>query len=184
MSDKTLLNEGTIRRFMKLAEIDSLASPFVERLNEQEEEEVDDEMGAEEEPPADMEAEPDDMEMDVDMDMEAEPDDMEMDMDEPAGDNPMADLTDGIAQAVTEYIEGAIEDGTLEITQGDEMEAGDELDLEAEPEGEPEGDELADAGAEVDALPEEEPAPKEEEEAAVVAEVARRVTKRILSSRF
>ena len=34
MSDKTLLSEGTIRRFMKLAEIEPLASPFIERLDE------------------------------------------------------------------------------------------------------------------------------------------------------
>ena len=34
MSKKNLLNEATIRRFMKLAELEPLASPFVGRLSE------------------------------------------------------------------------------------------------------------------------------------------------------
>jgi len=35
MSKRNLLNEGTIRRFMKLAEIGTLASPFVSRMEEE-----------------------------------------------------------------------------------------------------------------------------------------------------
>ena len=34
MSNKNLLNEATIRRFMKLADMEPLTSPFVERLDE------------------------------------------------------------------------------------------------------------------------------------------------------
>ena len=34
MSKKNLLNEATIRRFMKLADMEPLTSPFVERLDE------------------------------------------------------------------------------------------------------------------------------------------------------
>ena len=39
MSKKTLLNENTIRRFMKLAEIEALTSPFLETRDPLEEDE-------------------------------------------------------------------------------------------------------------------------------------------------
>tara|TARA_B100001123_G_C15330962_1_gene1031197 strand:- start:3265 stop:3822 length:558 start_codon:yes stop_codon:yes gene_type:complete len=185
MSDKTLLNEGTIRRFMKLAEIEPLTNPFVDRLNEEIYEDVenleeqDDEMDVELDEP-DMDAEPDmgDMGMDAEEDPMDDMDDMG-DMDDDPADDPMEELKTGIASAVGEYLEDAIADGTLEITTGDDMEAGDELDLEAEP-----TDDEPDADAEVDVDVGEEPEePEELEEKALVAEVARRVTKRILASR-
>ena len=181
MSDKTLLNEGTIRRFMKLAEIEPLTNPFVDRLNEEIYEDVenleeqDDEgMDVELDEP-DMDAEPD--MGDMGMDAEEDPMDDMGDMDDDPADDPMEELKTGIASAVGEYLEDAIADGTLEITTGDDMEAGDELDLEAEPTDEPD----VGVDAEVDVDVEEEP--EELEEKALVAEVARRVTKRILASR-
>ena len=186
MSDKTLLNEGTIRRFMKLAEIEPLTNPFVDRLNEEIYEDVenleeqDDEgMDVELDEP-DMDAEPDmgDMGMDAEEDPMGDMDDMD-DMEDDPADDPMSELTAGIADAVTDYLEGAMADGTLEITTGDDTEAGDELDLEAEP-----TDDEPDVDAEVDVGVGEEPEePEELEEKALVAEVARRVTKRILASR-
>ena len=143
MSNKNLLNEGTIRRFMKLAEIDSLANPFVDRINENEEEIYE----AEEDELADMSGEeafgagaasaeeeagdeemPDDMDMDMDMDDEG----ME------GEDDPMAEIGTAIADAVSELLQGMVDDGTLEISQGEDT---DEVDLEAEPEG---GEEMAD----------------------------------------
>jgi hypothetical protein len=190
MSNKTLLNEGTVRRFMKLAEIGSLANPFVDRLSEEEDvtedvteaaEDVTEapegeelEVGADlgmEEPTDDMEEPVDDMEMD-DMGMD------DMDMEDEASDDPKTELSAGIAaavsDAVSEYLEGAMADGTLEITQGEDADEVDleadaaDMEAEAEVEGEDEGEEVADAA---------------EEDDAIVAEVARRVTKRILSSR-
>ena len=41
MSKKTLLNENTIRRFMKLAEIEALTSPFLETRDPLEEDDMD-----------------------------------------------------------------------------------------------------------------------------------------------
>jgi len=209
MSDKTLLNEGTIRRFMKLAEIEPLASPFIERLDEEvelalEQDEMEDE-GEEGMPDLDMGAGGEDMEMDLggeeDMEMDLG-DEEDLDMEEPDMDmegeeDPMETLADEIKQSVMDTLEDMIDDGTLEFMKGEEEE--EELDLEddeddleldaAEDEG-LEDDELEDPGAELE--DEGEPEELEElggypedpvEEAHVVAEVARRVTKRILSSR-
>ena len=182
MSNKNLLKEGTIRRFMKLAEIDSLANPFVDRINENEEEIYE----AEEDELADMsgaeafgagaasaEEEAGD-EPDMDLDGEEMPDDMDMDMDDEGmegEDDPMAEIGTAIADAVSELLQGMVDDGTLEISQGEDT---DEVDLDAEPEG---GEEMEMADIEVS---DEEP---EDAEAEIVAEVARRVTKRLLASR-
>jgi len=216
MSNKNLLNEGTIRRFMKLAEIDSLANPFVDRINEgeeiyeAEEDDLADMSGAEAfgAGAASAEEEAGD-EPDMDLDGEEMPDDMGMDMDDEGmegEDDPMAEIGTAIADAVSELLQGMVDDGTLEISQGEDT---DEVDLEAEPEGGEEMD-VADAGIEVsDEEPEEELAEGSEvptkneqgwcmvngkrvhdsrcetnfEEANIVAEVARRVTKRLLASR-
>jgi hypothetical protein len=175
MSNKNLLNEGTIRRFMKLAEIDSLANPFVDRINENEEEIYE----AEEDELAGMEGdasaeEAGDEEMPDDMDMDMDMDDEGMDDEGMEGeDDPMAEIGTAIADAVSELLQGMVDDGTLEISQGEDT---DEVDLEAEPDGGEEMD-VADAGIEVS---DEEP---EDAEAEIVAEVARRVTKRLLASR-
>ena len=148
MSNKNLLKEGTIRRFMKLAEIDSLANPFVDRINEGEEEiyeaEEDElagmegdasaeEAGLGDEPEMDMGDEPD---MDMDMGMGDE-EDME------GEDDPMAEISAAIGDAVSELLQGMVDDGTLEISQGEDT---DEVDLEAEPEG---GEEMEMADIEV-----------------------------------
>ena len=203
MSDKTLLNEGTIRRFMKLAELEPLASPFIERIDEDVELALEQEDEGEEEevmPDLDMGgAEGEDMEMDLggeeDLDME-EPEGLDMeepDMDMGGEEDPMETLADEIKQVVVDKLEDMMEDGTLEFMQGEEEE--EELDLEDD-EGDLELDGAGDEGLEDDELEgeeagldvedEEEPLDDmalEEEETQIVAEVARRVTKRILSSK-
>jgi hypothetical protein len=232
MSNKNLLNEGTIRRFMKLAEIDSLANPFVDRINEgeeiyeAEEDDLADMSGAEAfgAGAASAEEEAGD-EPEMDMGDEEMPDDMDMEMGDDEGmegeDDPMAEIGTAIADAVSELLQGMVDDGTLEISQGEDT---DEIDLDAEPEG---GEEMADIEVS-DEEPEEELAESDirktfkqglgdvrktwskerrkcaasgkgstvcdQEEAArqaasstneanIVAEVARRVTKRLLASR-
>lgn len=182
MSNKNLLNEGTVRRFMKLAEIDSLANPFVDRINENEEEiyeadELDDLSGEEAfgagAASAEEEAGAEEMPDDMDMGDEEMPDDMDMDMGDEEGlegeDDPMAEIGDAISDAVSELLQGMVDDGTLEISQGEDT---DEVDLDAEPEG---GEEMDVADIEV--------SDEEPDEAELVAEVARRVTKRLLASR-
>ena len=102
MSDKTLLNEATVRRFMKLAEMAPLTNDFVSGMFAEEaavyqddegdaEAPVEMEMGAEEE----MGEEPEAEELDVELDMDEEPAD-EVDA-EPAGDGELT-LTDEEAE--------------------------------------------------------------------------------------
>jgi len=220
MSNKNLLKEGTIRRFMKLAEIDSLANPFVDRINEEIYEAEEDELAGMEGDASAEEAGDEEMPDDMDMGGEEMPDDMGMDPDDEGmegegmegEDDPIAEISTAIADAVTEVFTNMVEDGTLEISQGEDT---DEVDLDAEPEG---GEEMADIEVS-DEEPEEElaesdalkrlttPWSKEVKacidaggsvpacekkhgkqqaqtnEANIVAEVARRVTKRLLASR-
>lgn len=214
MSNKNLLNEGTVRRFMKLAEIDSLANPFVDRINEEiyEADELEDLSGDDGDLPGGGAASAEEM-PDMEPDDEEMPDDMGMDADlEGEGDledDPMAEIGTAIADAVTELFRDMVEDGTLEITGGTdadevdlaEPEGGEEMDL-AEPEG---GEEPETELAESDALKRvttpwskevkacikaggsvtdcEKKAKAKTNEANIVAEVARRVTNRLLASR-
>lgn len=86
MSDNKLLTENTIRRFMKLANVDTLTDNFIaetkreeleeeveettEEINEEEETELEEQMDDEDEEP---EAEGPELEMDMDMDVGDEP---------------------------------------------------------------------------------------------------------------
>jgi len=220
MSKKTLLNENTIRRFMKLAEIEALTSPFLETRDpleedepggdpvyEQEEElDVDiDALGAEE-----LGAEELGAEEDLDIDMEDE----EGLEDEEEEEDPMDELTADLADAIGDFLRDKIEDGTLEITTGEDADEIDLEDVEEEEDwGEDEEEDLE--GLEGD---EEEPELEEaidgwggnahdykrhnvggvekktgdvgghykdyeKQEESLVAEVARRVARRILTSR-
>jgi len=173
MSKKTLLNENTIRRFMKLAEIEALTSPFLETRDpleedepggdpvyEQEEElDVDiDALGAEELGAEELGAEELGAEEDLDIDMEDE----EGLEDEEEEEDPMDELTADLADAIGDFLRDKIEDGTLEITTGEDAE---EIDLEDDDEGLEglENEEAFGAGLEVGA--EEELGAEEEEEA-------------------
>lgn len=179
MARKTLLTEGELRRFMKLANMRPLGEEKIQEMYgdvpggrddedldeeislDEEEMEMDMEMGAEEEP------------MD-DMDMGAEDDLGEPDpMDEPVDDAPEGEmeLSDEEAQAIIDLADrlqaamGADAGGEDDMDMSDDL--GAEDDLEA-PEG---GDEL-----EMDAEEEEEPMMEEDD---LVAEVAKRVAARL-----
>ena len=77
---KKLLEESTIRQFMKYADIEPLAETFLDTVEEEEFYEEDDMEMGDDEPEMDM-----DMEPEMDMDMDAPEGDMDMDMgdDEP-----------------------------------------------------------------------------------------------------
>ena len=169
MSAKNLLNENTIRRFMKLANVDSLTNNFIAETYDIEEEdktpgasitEVEEErelLQGEEEP------------------MEEEPMDDEMD-DEPMEDEPMEDELGEADISLTE------EEAQLLIDLGDRLrdalgaEGDEDMDLDME---EPDMDEPAMDEPDMDEMP-----PEEEEEEvlqeALVAEVLKRVTRRII----
>ena len=201
MKKKQLLAESEIRQFMKFANIGSLASPFVERMNEtyemglteQEEEEdleaedpMADPMGGEE----DLEAPPEDPGME-DMDVEAEP--------EAGGDVDAA--LQGVMKSVEVMKKGFVEMGMPEVADAiglsatDDDELGGDEDLDADLGGEEDLDMGLDAGEDVAA----EVPPEEGEEDIealdeagiymestqndVVNEVARRVARRLLQAR-
>ncbi len=175
MSKKSLLNEGTIRRFMKLAEIEPLTNPFIQRLDEAPEDEA-------EEMEVDLDAAEDEGAEDFDLDLDADEAegemDLELDVDEEGGeeDDPMKTLADELNDVLMQKLEDMVEDGTLEISDGEEAE---DVDLEAAAEeGEVEVD-VEDEDVDLDAADVDVEASEEE----IVAEVARRVAKRILSAR-
>lgn len=229
MSKKTLLNESTIRRFMKLAEIESLASPFLENAETLEEEdmEVDDLYEQDEEPTPEEAAYDEEYELkgmedeaamededDLDLDVELE-DEEDMDMEE----DPMEELTQGLAAAIGDFLRDKMEDGTLELTVGEPAEEidledeGDELEVDLEDEGdvldveldEKQGyDDREDESLGMEDGPEDDYEQSEEDrrderygkwgkrgeedrhaslEESLVAEVARRVAKRILTAK-
>lgn len=175
---KTLLEEGSVRRFMKLAAITPLTESFVDTLYEEEE----DEEGGEDEDPGAMDLGADAADLDVE---EPAPGDEELDLDEPAADVGEADI-ESLVSAIADAIEA--ETGVEVSVEGEP--AAEEPELEEpgleepgleEPElGEP-GEELpgGEAGLEEPA-PEEEGAEEELFMEGVVSEVARRVAARLL----
>jgi|TARA_R110000824_G_scaffold342921_1_gene529403 hypothetical protein len=138
MSKKNLLNEATIRRFMKLANMEPLTSPFVERLDEMGHEPAarhDDDEPMEEMYDAPADRDEDDMpapdEMDVEMDMEVD--------DAPAGDaaTEVEDIVGQIVQAIDSVLNANDMEDVMDADVGD-----DEPDLEPAPE-EPAMDDMA-----------------------------------------
>jgi|ETNvirnome_6_100_1030635.scaffolds.fasta_scaffold00058_35 hypothetical protein len=134
---KPLLNEGTVRRFMKLAEIDSLSDPFVDDLYEEEEEELD--LGAEEMPPAELGGE----------------DEADLDMGPPEGEGEVD--VEGLVSAIADAIEA--ETGvSVSVEGGEAEEAGLEPPADAPEEELPPaeldmGSELGPGAEEEEALP-------------------------------
>jgi len=178
MSKKTLLNEATIRRFMKLAEIAPLTNGFISETEEAyKDDEEDFGPPADEELPPGLEGEGEGEEMDVELE---EPVDVEepMDVEEPAGDGEV-ELTLSPEQA----------DALVALLQQVETAQG----VAPEPEELPAPD-MGDEGEELD-VDLEEPAGEEEEEVEeleeidvvddddLVNEVARRVAKRLLTKK-
>jgi len=167
MSNKNLLNESTIRKFMKLASIEPLASDFLGRIRESEEEL--------EESTEELEESTEELEEDVaiaEMGDDAvyqddEELDMEVDMDaEPAAAGEMLSMADFMS-----VLEKALEDflgEPAEVEYEDEEEVGAELDAE-EPAELPAGDDL-----DLDAAPEED----EDLAESIYKEVLKRISKK------
>ena len=204
---KTLLNEGTIRRFMTLANMDNLAESYLDRyeVNEgEEEEEVEEGMRPakdddDKEVEEGMRAAKEDDEVEEGMrglakhDDDDEPamrdldeeEEMELDMDAEA-DAPAEEggADEAMVKKLVDAIAGAIEGATgVEVA----VEGGDdepEMDM-----GEPEeGGEELDLGMDDEAAMRDEPAKHDLEEDedfdAYIAEVTRRVAKRIIKSKI
>ena len=166
MARKTLLTEGEIRSFMKLAQLRPLGQETLkeytddEELSEQEEEELGLDPAAEEDPEMDMGGE-EEMEMDMELGGEQE-----------AGGAMAEDDVEELVQALAATIEDVT--GVPVSVEGgeEEMDMGDEEEMEFDAEEEPEMGMGAEEGGE------EELAMGGEEE--MVAEVARRVAARLL----
>tara|TARA_R110000744_G_scaffold274464_1_gene387580 strand:+ start:742 stop:1263 length:522 start_codon:yes stop_codon:yes gene_type:complete len=141
MRKNNLLNESTIRKFMKLASIEPLASDFLGRIQEVEDKEeleestLEDEVDLEE--GGDMMYKDDDMDVDMDMDVDADMDaDMDMDADlggEVGGkmvdvDAFISALESALESAMGEPAEVEYEDVPAEL---DAEEPADELDMGA-----------------------------------------------------
>jgi len=181
MSKKTLLEEGTVRQFMKLANLKPLASDFItenyEDINEKEEEELEGEdemLPPEAGMPADEEAPMDDMDMEMSAEEGAE-----------GAEGALANIPEEAVEALIDVVAGALEAATgveIDVTGGEEGMEGEEA-VAMAPEGE-EGEEGMDfapavgeegEGDEEDALAE----INMIDEDAVMKETYRRVAKRL-----
>lgn len=200
MSNNKLLTETTIRRFMKLANVESLTDSFIaEAITEGEKKEEkhdekkkkgdkapgrrhhagqDTTMTEQEEPEMDMDEEPEmDMDDEPEMDMDDEP---EMDMDDEPGEADIS-LTEEEARLLIDL--GERLSAAMDEDMGDE-DMGDEPDMDL-------GDELDDEAPDMEAdeeLGDEDPgyraAAMQENKSAIVNEVLKRVTKRIIAEKL
>jgi len=204
MSKKNLLNESTIRKFMKLASIEPLASDFISKIQEAEEDveegmrmkKADDETMREADEDLEEGRDKDDMdeakeedmdeamhdeEMDEDVDLEERGDmmykddeDMDMDMDM-GGDDKMLNMNDFL-----DILEKAVEEFLGEPTDIErDEEGGDEMEMDMDME-EPEGDmemdmEMGDEEEEEEELEE---AKEEDLAEAIYREVLKRISKK------
>ena len=188
MSDSRLLNENTIRRFMKLANVGPLTDNFIserakkeevdeafeeeETLEEETEEETDTlEEQEEDELAAAEEAEEGDMDTDMDMDMDM---DMDADLEDPEPGAADISLTEEEAQLLIDLGE------RLQAAMGDEEPEEEDMDAELADMDDDMGDMEAAGEEEAPAkMYDDSPAMQE----SIVNEVLRRVTKRILASK-
>ena len=201
MSNNKLLTETTIRRFMKLANVESLTDSFIAeatmdgdtkgRFEKKKEEEKTAEqekadakrknekpVTEQEEPEMDMDEEPEmDMDDEPEMDMDDEP---EMDMDDEPGEADIS-LTEEEARLLIDL--GERLSAAMDEDMGDE-DMGDEPDMDL-------GDELDDEAPDMEAdeeLGDEDPgyraAAMQENKSAIVNEVLKRVTKRIIAEKL
>ena len=196
MSGNKLLTENTIRRFMKLANVDALTETFLDEGgmgyapakrgkkphdDDAMEETVEGEETIEEEEELDEEVdalyeqdEDEDMEMDMEMGDEEDDEDMEMDMD--MGDD--LEAGDEIGAADMSLTE---EEAQLLIDLGERLK-----EAMAGEEGDDDIGDMDDMEDMEDAAAEEEPAPEEEEvdQEDLVNEVLKRVTKRLVAAKL
>jgi len=179
MSDNKLLNEGTIRRFMKLANVEALTDNFIQENTEEETEIVlEEEDPMEEDPMGEEPMEEEPAEIEDDSELDADP---EADMDEPAAAD--ISLTEEEAQLLIDLGERLREAMGSEQEDDDLGLEDDDLDLEDEPmdDEEPMGEEGP--------MGDEEPGSRldtalYENKAAIIEEVLKRVTKRIVAKKL
>ena len=179
MSGNKLLAENTIRRFMKLASVDTMTDNFISEMGmkykkgEEEREPEKETVTEEEEVDALYEEEEDEMEDEMAMD-EPEDDDMEMDMD---AEEPAMDAEPEMGAADMSLTE---EEAQLLIDLGSRLAEAMGGEMDAEPAmDEPEMD--------MDEPEMDAPADEEDEEVmqeALVNEVLKRVTKRIVAAKL
>lgn len=190
---KTLLEEGTVRRFMKLANMEAVGTGFVNEMYNKDDEDLeegrgrmkDDEDAMREEveleergmpPMADDEEMPEETEMEVDdLEIEDEGEESEEEVDMDASDMGELTLSDEEAQVflkVAEKVRAAMDAAApAEELPAPDMGMGDEEDMSVELDAEAEPVEPADAEEEME---EEEPMMED-----MVNEVARRVARRL-----
>ena len=199
MKKNDMLNESTIRRFMKLATIDGLSDKFIaENLDETTEEVEEGRMRAkrdedemregEEEELDEMRGDKDKEEMDeateetVEEEVTVEEEEMEMDMEMGAEEEPAAGGMVSVDQLMS-ALERALEDvlgQEVEVSQDGEEEMEMDMDLGAEEPADMDLDmDMADAGEEAEAEEEEEELEETKVEADVVEEVFARVIQRL-----
>jgi CCR4-NOT transcription complex subunit 1 len=200
MSKKNLLNEATIRRFMKLANMEPLTSPFVDRLDEMaygddesmEEMYHGDKAARDDDMDADMDMEAD-MDMDADMDMPAEEEAGEAEVEEEVEDivgQMVRALQDVLAQNDMEEVLDVEEEEEAEMEPAPEMddEEAPEADMDAEMDMEAEEDVLEETTEEITEETVEEASEEALEEVqvvddeALINEVAKRVTARLVKA--
>ena len=133
-TDKNLLNENTIRRMMKLAEIDSLSSDFITRNYVNEEEEL--EESVEEQPieeNVEETLEEGEAEVTADISEEMEEEEMESEMEDEAASDDEVTISDEEAQdiiALADKLRAAVgEEGEKEDESGEEMEMDMDMDM-------------------------------------------------------
>ena len=177
---KKLLEEGTVRRFMKLAEIAPLTDSFLDNhdvVQEQEEEEAELDMSVEEEPALGGEEE-----LELDLGAEEAPEALEAEEGEVTlTDDEVDSLVAAFdaAEDVVGKLRSASEETTPEEVDAIDMGGEEELDVEMDMEAGPEGEEV-----EMDVEDEVELAEiTVVDDAALVNEVAARVAKRLLRSK-
>ena len=196
MKKNDMLNESTIRRFMKLATIDGLSDKFVAENLDETTEEVEegrmrakrdeDEMDeAAEEELDEMRGDKDKEEMDeateetVEEEVTVEEEEMEMDMEMGAEEEPAAGGMVSVDQLMS-ALERALEDvlgQEVEVSQDGEEEM--EMDMDMGAEEEPMDMDMADAGEEMEAEEEEEDLEETTIQPDVVEEVFARVIQRL-----
>jgi hypothetical protein len=197
MKKNDMLNESTIRRFMKLATIDGLTDKFVAENLEETTEEVEegrmrakrdeDEMDeAAEEELDEMRGDKDKEEMDeateetVEEEVTVEEEEMEMDMEMGAEEEPAAGGMVSVDQLMS-ALERALEDvlgQEVEVSQDGEEEMEMDMDMGAEEPADLDMD-MADAGEEMEAEEEEEDLEETTIQPDVVEEVFARVIQRL-----
>ena len=200
MKKNDMLNESTIRRFMKLATIDGLSDKFVaenldetteeveegrmrakrdeDEMREGEEEELDEMRGDKDKEEMDEAAE--EVEESVEEEVALEEEEMEMDMELDAAEEPAAGGMVSVDQLMS-ALEKALEDvlgQEVEVSQDGEEEMDMDMDLDAEEPADLDMD-MADAGEEMDAEEEEEDLEETTIQPDVVEEVFARVIQRL-----